>query len=146
MMPSVILRTVAKATLPLFLLFAVFLVLRGHHLPGGGFVGGLVAAAGFVLYGLAHRPEEVSGLLGRHPRVFLALGLAIILVSTVLMPVAGQAEFLKGLWIMKDGKGALGTPLLFDLGVFFVVLGTALTVTLTLAERDDTPADEEDTR
>lgn len=143
MMPSVILRTVAKATLPLFLLFAVFLVLRGHHLPGGGFVGGLVAAAGFTLYGLAHRPTEVQGLLGRHPRTFLALGLGIILTSAVLLPMAAQDAFLKGLWIFKDGKGTFGTPLIFDLGVFFTVLGTALTVILTLAEQESSPDDEE---
>ena len=50
---SPIFRTAARLLMPLLLLFSVFLLLRGHNEPGGGFVGGLVAAAAFALYAIA---------------------------------------------------------------------------------------------
>ena len=52
-MTSLILRTATRFLMPLLLMFALFLFLRGHNAPGGGFVGGLVVAAAFVLYAIA---------------------------------------------------------------------------------------------
>ena len=49
-MKSIILQTASKYLLPILLLFSVFLLLRGHYFPGGGFVGGLVASIAFVLH------------------------------------------------------------------------------------------------
>ena len=57
-MNLVILRTAAGYLLPLLLLFSVFILLRGHYLPGGGFVGGLVASIAFVLHAFAHGFEK----------------------------------------------------------------------------------------
>ena len=52
-MTSLILQTATRVLMPLLLLFAAFLLWRGHNQPGGGFVGGLVVASSFVLYSLA---------------------------------------------------------------------------------------------
>ena len=53
-MDSIILRTAARYLMPIFLLFSVIILLRGHNAPGGGFVGGLLAAGAFVFYALVY--------------------------------------------------------------------------------------------
>ena len=57
-MKSIILSATARFLLPILFMFSLFLLVRGHNLPGGGFVGGLVAAAAFVLYAIAHDVEQ----------------------------------------------------------------------------------------
>ena len=62
-MTSLILQTAARYLLPIMLLFSIFLVLRGHQEPGGGFVGGLVASASLVLYAIAYDAEAARHLI-----------------------------------------------------------------------------------
>ncbi|GBC77767.1 Na(+)/H(+) antiporter subunit B [bacterium HR08] len=129
---SVILGVAVRALLPLLLLFSIFLLLRGHHAPGGGFIGGLVAAAAVALYALAYGATAAQQLLRLSPRGLVAAGLATALASALVGPLTG-APFLTGRW-MKVGRLELGTPLLFDVGVFLVVIGVTLWIVLTLAE------------
>ena len=82
-MTSPIFRTAARLLMPLLLLFAVFLLLRGHNEPGGGFVGGLVAAAAFALYVIAYGVERARRALLVKPLTLLGAGLLIALVSGV---------------------------------------------------------------
>jgi multicomponent Na+:H+ antiporter subunit B len=116
----------------LLLLFSLFLLLRGHHEPGGGFVGGLVASAAFSLHAIAHRPAETRRLLRVEPETLLALGLAVAVCSGLPGVVAGR-PFLTGLWLEAWGHAA-GTPLVFDVGVYLVVCGVCLSIILSLAE------------
>lgn len=138
-MSSAILKAAAKTLLPLLLLFSVFLLLRGHNQPGGGFIGGLVGASAFVLYALALDVPAARELLGVDPRTLIGGGLLLAISSGVIGLVTGRA-FLshRDFWLEVNlpGYGAigLGTPLLFDLGVFLVVLGVPLTIILPLAE------------
>jgi len=53
-MKTLIFKTASNYLLPLLLLFAVFILLRGHYLPGGGFVGGLIASIAFVIHSFAN--------------------------------------------------------------------------------------------
>lgn len=129
---SVILGVAVRALLPLLLLFSIFLLLRGHHAPGGGFVGGLVAAAAMALYALAHGAMAAQQLLRLSPRGLIAAGLMTALASGLVGPLMGT-PFLTGRWI-KVGHLELGTPLLFDVGVYLVVIGVTLWIILTLAE------------
>ena len=63
---SAMFRSATRALMPLLLLFSLFLLLRGHNQPGGGFVGGLVAAAAFALYAIAFGVEHgAPGAAGR---------------------------------------------------------------------------------
>ncbi|HLW40594.1 MAG TPA: MnhB domain-containing protein, partial [Brumimicrobium sp.] len=66
-MRSLILNTVSKILLPLLILFSVFVLLRGHNLPGGGFVGGLVASIAFILHAFANGLIETKKLIRIHP-------------------------------------------------------------------------------
>ena len=136
-MNSLILRTSTRLLLTLLLLFAGFLLLRGHNVPGGGFVGGLVAAAAFALYLIAEGPAAARRALHLDPRTLIAGGLLIAAGSGAVSLLVGQ-PFLTGQWGELPLPGlpplALGTPLLFDTGVFLVVLGVTQTIVLTLAE------------
>lgn len=135
-MNSVILRTATRLSLGLLLLFSVFLLLRGHDLPGGGFIGGLVAAAAIALYGLAFGPGAAAEALRFSPRRVLGMGLLLASAAGVLSLPAGR-DFLTGLWFVRD-FGAytlkLSTPLLFDVGVYLVVIGVVLTMVFALEE------------
>ena len=128
---SPIFRTAARLLMPLLLVFSVFLLLRGHNQPGGGFVGGLVAAAAFALYGIAFGVQRARQALLVTPLTLLGMGLSIALVSGLPAVLRGE-PFLKGVWAL--GPVAVGTPALFDLGVFCVVAGVVLMMIFSLAE------------
>lgn len=136
MKSSLLLTSATRVLIPLLLLYALFLLWRGHNAPGGGFVGGLIAAAAFVLYTLS---AGVPG--GRHalrvdPSSLLSGGLAIALISGLPALFQGEA-FMTAVWTSLHIGGvelALGTPLLFDVGVFLAVTGVVLTIVFTLAE------------
>jgi multicomponent Na+:H+ antiporter subunit B len=134
-MKSVILSATARFLLPVLFMFSLFLLVRGHNLPGGGFVGGLVAAAAFVLYAIAHDVQEARRLIRLNTISFLGIGLLIALGSALLSLFKGS-PFMTGLWM--DGHvpvlGKLGTPVVFDMGVYLVVLGSTLTVLFNLLE------------
>ncbi len=136
-MSSLILRTTLRLILPILLLYSVFLFFRGHNHVGGGFTGGLVAGAGFALYALAYRVSDLKQLIKIEPQTLLSVGLLISLVAG-LIPVLGNKNFLSGEWITismpRFGDIALGTPLLFELGVYLVVVGATLTILMNLME------------
>ncbi len=135
-MPSFILRAANRILVGLILVFSVYLLLRGHNAPGGGFSAALVAATGFALFAIAEGPQPVRMALRIDPLVLVAWGLLLAIGSGLLAVVAGQ-PFLTGLWWPADtldGTPAVGTPLVFDVGVFLVVLGTILTLVLHLEE------------
>jgi multicomponent Na+:H+ antiporter subunit B len=121
--------------LPLLFLFAIFLLLRGHNEPGGGFVGGLVAAAAFALYAMTFGVPAARHLQGWPPRLYLATGLGLAVVAGLLGAIAG-GSFLKGTWtsLSLPAIGKLGTPLLFDVGVCLVVIGMATMIVYELAD------------
>lgn len=136
-MDTVILKTATRALLPLLLLFSVFLFLRGHNEPGGGFVGGLMATGAIALYAMANGVDAARRVLRVPPRKFIGGGLLLGLGSG-LIPVMFGRSFLTGLWTTVNvpgfGEVHLGTPLLFDLSVYCVVTGVTLVFVLTLLE------------
>jgi multicomponent Na+:H+ antiporter subunit B len=135
MSDSLILRTAARLLLLLLLMLAVFILLRGHNEPGGGFIGGLLAAGGVAIYQLSCGVKKARGLLRVEPRTLAGLGLLVALAGG-LVPLFSGRVFLTGVWASWEipGIGKVGTPLLFDLGVFLLVIGAVLTVLFTLDE------------
>ena len=136
MRSSLLLLVATRILMPLLLLYAVFLLWRGHNAPGGGFVGGLVAASAFVLYSLTAGVPASRRALRIEPSALLSLGLGVALLSGIPGVLAG-GNFMTAVW-GSIGVGVLrvtvGTPLLFDIGVFLAVLGVVLTIVFTLAE------------
>ena len=135
-MTSSILQTATRLLMPLLLLFAVFLLLRGHNQPGGGFVGGLVVAASFVLYSIAFGVDAARRALLVRSSTLLGIGLLVALVSGLPGVVLGQ-PFMTSMWTtiaLGLTELDIGTPLIFDIGVFLAVIGVVLTIVFTLAE------------
>lgn len=136
-MNSLILRTTSRFLLILFCQFSVFLLLRGHNDPGGGFVGGLVLAGALTLYVIAYGVSAARRFIRISPRFFIGAGLLLAALSGIVPLLQGE-PFMTGRWAHLNLPGVLeldiGTPLIFDVGVYLVVLGATLTVILTLAE------------
>jgi multicomponent Na+:H+ antiporter subunit B len=132
---SLILTTATRYLLPLLLLFSFFLLLRGHNEPGGGFVGGLVAAAAFALYAISGDVQSTRQVLKVEPRVLIGVGVLMAATSGVL-PLFSGKPFLTALWLKQPLPvlGKVGTPLLFDVGVYLLVLGITLKIIFALAE------------
>ncbi|HEY7317388.1 MAG TPA: Na+/H+ antiporter subunit B [Candidatus Binatia bacterium] len=136
-MRSIILQTATRLILTLLLLFSIFLLVRGHNEPGGGFIAGLVASGAFVLYAIAYDVKSARQALHFEPHLFIAAGLVIAVLSGLAGLFTGE-PFLTGQWLSLGVNESdtidVGTPLLFDMGVYIVVIGVTLTIVLTLAE------------
>lgn len=130
-MSSLMLRTAARVLMPLLLLYGIFLLFRGHNAPGGGFAGGLVVAAAYSLSSFAFGTAAARRALIVHPSQLIGAGLLLALGSG-LLPILTSKPFLTAQWLAPDM--GLGTPLVFDLGVFCVVIGVVLTMTFMLGE------------
>ena len=132
--PSAVLLASARYTAPAMVAFSIYLLLRGHNLPGGGFIGGLVAALAAMLVHLA-RPSQPLTVFRLAPIPLIWIGLA----SALLAGLPGlwvRSSYMAAVWggslsLPIVGKIKIGTPLLFDIGVYLVVAG----ITLLLYQR-----------
>jgi multicomponent Na+:H+ antiporter subunit B len=133
-MRSTILQTASNYLLPILLLFSIFLLLRGHYYPGGGFVGGLVASIAFVLHSFAYGTDSTLKILRYKPLSLIPVGL-IIATTSMFLPVFLGLPVMTGLWIEEPIPviGMIGSALLFDLGVYLVVIGVVLTILFTIS-------------
>ncbi|BBK36162.1 Na(+)/H(+) antiporter subunit B [Allostella sp. ATCC 35155] len=127
---SLILRTSAPLLLWLSIAVSVFVLLRGHNAPGGGFLGGLMGAGGVLLYAIARGRVAAIRFLRLPPVAYCGIGLLAALASG-LPGLLGEAPYLTHLWAFPAGL-PLGTTILFDLGVYLVVLGTITAMFLAL--------------
>ena len=138
MIYSLIFRVAARLLVPLLLLFSVFMLLRGHSYPGGGFVGGLVAGSAFVMYALAAGVAQARELLSVEPQTLLGVGLSCA-VGAGIIGLASGVNFMTSLWLKIPLPGLgylkLGTTLLFDIGVMLVVVGTVLLMVFSVEDR-----------
>lgn len=130
-MTTLILKTATRVLMPLLLLYGIFLLLRGHNAPGGGFAGGLVVAAAYALHSFAFGEEAARRALLVDPSRLIGVGLLMALACGALPTLFGL-PFLTTMWFSYEL--GLGTPLIFDVGVFLVVIGVVLTMTFTLHE------------
>jgi len=131
MMTNAILKTACRLIVALALVFAAFLFFKGHQTPGGGFVGGLVAAMGLIIHRMAEGPESLKRIMMIKQRTLIALGLSCAFL-------AGIGAVSLGLPFLASNFGYLplpGTPpvefewatvMLFDLGVLLVVVGVVV--------------------
>ena len=123
------LQIAAQLILPFALLSSIFLFLRGHNQPGGGFIAGLVLAIAWFLQAVAHGQDWVDARQRSHHRTMFALGL-LIAAATGIASFAFGAPLLTSsydypLWPVV-GAVPLASAALFDLGVYLVVVGATL--------------------
>ncbi|WMS42031.1 Na+/H+ antiporter subunit B [Acuticoccus sp. MNP-M23] len=137
-MSTLIFRTTAPYITALMVLFSIFVLLRGHNEPGGGFIGGLIAASAIAIYGIAYGVEAVRRALYIHPNALAGVGLAMSALAGIAAVFAGK-PLLTGLWFITEFGGMevpLSSVLVFDVGVYLVVVGSVASIALALEEND----------
>ena len=133
-MNTVIFRTFAPMIVAIMLVFSLYVCLRGHNEPGGGFIGGLIAAAAIAVFGMGWGGTAVRKALKVDPIAVAGFGVVLAGLSGV-MSLFIQAPFMTSIWLYLDmGETVvpLSTPLFFDFGVYFVVFGTLSAIALSL--------------
>lgn len=138
-MTEIYLRLVNLILTPLIILVAILLFLRGHDLPGGGFIAGLLVAAALELTILTRGAAVTREQYGPWLIPLVGLGLLVAVIAGLLGIYGGG--FFHGMWIefyVGGDKIKMGTPQLFDLGVMLVVIGMAVTYLLRLSEAAET--------
>jgi len=139
-MTSPILTAASRVLVSLILLFSVYMLLRGHNLPGGGFIGGLIAAIGITLYTIAFGSNAARQVLRIDPKTLAMIGLALALCAGLFGAFAADPPFTGVWWFLGasgDDKGLpLSSVLIFDIGVYLGVIGAVLTLVIELEEDD----------
>jgi multicomponent Na+:H+ antiporter subunit B len=133
---TLIFRTIAPLITVVMVAFSIFVMLRGHNEPGGGFIGGLIAAAAVAIYGIANGPEAARRALKADPLAYAGFGV-LLAGASGLLSAAFRVPYLTGLWAFFHVGGAeiaVSTPMVFDIGVYFTVFGTISAVALVLEE------------
>ena len=137
-MKSIILRTATPLLVGLTLLFSIYVLLRGHNEPGGGFIGGLIGASALATLAISEGISATRRALKAPPVVVAGFGLLLAGLSGVASILFGDV-FLTGQWwfpsFAPDLK-YLSTVVLFDIGVYLVVVGAVFAIILALEESD----------
>ncbi len=140
MTDSVFLQFIAKLMMPVLIMFSLFLLLRGHNEPGGGFVGGLVGSGSIVLMVMAYGPDEVRRRLHIDFLRAMLYGIFLAVIAGVIGLISGGA-FLQSSWrdvvIQSIGQLDFGTPMLFDIGVYIAVFGVTVSIVMNMAEEGE---------
>lgn len=134
-MRTVILQTSIKIFMPLFIIFSLFLLFRGHNAAGGGFIGGLLASIGLFMRSMVLGVNNTIAKYKIRPIGIIALGLLVSAFS-IIFPVFLEKPLMTGVWfdISLPLIGKIGTPLIFDVGVYFLVIGVVSNITFTLSK------------
>jgi multicomponent Na+:H+ antiporter subunit B len=127
----------------LLIALSLIVLYRGHNFPGGGFIGGLLAASAILLYVLDEGWARVEKARRLAPSNLIFAGLLTALSSGLPALFLGL-PFMTGLWLPAlklpvIGKIALGTPFLFDVGVYLAVIGFTLKCALALGTAPHDP-------
>jgi multicomponent K+:H+ antiporter subunit A len=127
-----------RVLLPLAATVSVYLLLRGHHAPGGGFVGGLIMATAVIAQYMVGGTIWVESRLRVHPLIWIGIGL-LAAASAGLSAWWLALPFLSSLTAHFDlpllGEVHLSSVLLFDLGVYLLVIGATVLILVALAHQ-----------
>lgn len=134
---DVMLQTATKVVTFIILMFAVHIFFAGHYTPGGGFVGGLLTTSAIVLLMLSFDIATVKKILPINYVTMTAIGLLISL-ATASGAIIFDVPFFTHAFGYFDlplfGKTSLHSAMLFDAGVYLVVVGVTMTIIQTIGE------------
>ena len=134
MVPAVL----GSLLLPVAGLVSVFFLLRGHNAPGGGFVGGLVMATAFIVQYLLNGTIWIESRLRIHPQLWIAAGLLAAATAGAGAWLASETFLTSLAWhgrVPLAGEVHLSSVLLFDLGVYALVIGTTTLLLVAIAHQ-----------
>ncbi|MBX3747745.1 MAG: MnhB domain-containing protein [Verrucomicrobiae bacterium] len=137
---SMIFGLVAKALFFVLHILAVYLLLRGHNLPGGGFIGGLVSAIAFIMLSLALGWREMEQVIRVDAARVAFVGLFLTGLTALGPMVVGRPPLEQFMWHLElpwFGEWHVGTTLAFDAGVFLVVVGVSVKMIVVLGRSSE---------
>lgn len=141
---SLILDTTVRLMFDGALVLSIYLLFAGHNQPGGGFVGGLVAALAIALRYIAGGLDDVDTLLRFRPWTWLALGLALA-AGSALWPLAIGDAPLDHAYVTGDveilGHLSFSVATVFDTGVYLIVVSLVLMILEALGGEFDIDAE-----
>lgn len=136
-MESIILQIAARHLKPILFALSLVVLYRGHNEPGGGFIGGLIFGSAYILYAMAFGVDKTRNSILINPINLTATGLLVAVLSGLPAVIPGEV-FMTGQWItLFAGTLAeikLGTPLLFDVGVYLSVAGMLMLLMFSIME------------
>jgi multicomponent Na+:H+ antiporter subunit B len=138
-MNTVIFRTIAPLIVAIMLVFSVYVCLRGHNEPGGGFIGGLIAASALAIWSMAAGVEAARKALRVDPLALAGAGVFAAALSG-LASAFTNSPFMTSIWLyldLGDTTVPFSTPMVFDIGVYFVVFGTISSIALALQSGEE---------
>ena len=133
----VLLSVVSQSLLPLFLLISAYIFMRGHNLPGGGFIAGLITSIALIQQYLAHGVDWMAKRVSVSYHYMIAIGLTIAGLTGLGSWIFDRPfltswfEYVSLPWI---GKFELASALVFDIGVYFTVIGATLLILASLGK------------
>jgi multicomponent Na+:H+ antiporter subunit B len=127
---SVVIQTTVRLLLPWIQIFALYVLFHGHGSPGGGFQGGVIMAASYVLLGLALGRRELRRSLPERRALGWGVGGALVFLGTGVAALTGGGALLD---YAALPLGRLPAPTLRYLGVLAIEIGVFIAVTATLA-------------
>lgn len=139
MKSSIMLHTITRIVAFIILAFSVFLFFAGFNNPGGGFIGGLMTAAGLLLLYVSFDLKTVKRVIPFNYTTMIALGMLIAVGTGVFSMFYGDpylTQYYSYFNLPILGETKLKTALPFDLGIYLVVVGVALLSIITIAEDD----------
>ncbi|BAV66161.1 monovalent cation/H+ antiporter subunit A [Sphingobium cloacae] len=131
-------RVIMQWLFPVILTFALYLLMRGHDLPGGGFAAGVATSIAFVLLYMANGTRLVEASLNVQPVRWISAGLVCAVATGIAAWLFGYpflTSHSRYLTLPLIGDVPLATALLFDIGVFAVVVGTTLLMLIAIAHQ-----------
>jgi multicomponent K+:H+ antiporter subunit A len=134
MVPSVIMQWM----FPVIITLSAFLLMRGHDLPGGGFAAGVAMSIGFLLQYLAGGARWVEDRLRILPVRWIGFGLMLSALTGLgawLFGLPFLTSYFRYLELPLIGKVPMASALLFDLGVFFLVVGATVLMLVAIAHQ-----------
>jgi multicomponent Na+:H+ antiporter subunit B len=130
MMRSLILVKAVQGISPISIIFSIYMLLKGHNEPGGGFIAGLISSIAIFLLALAYGVQETRIKMQSFTRLCLGGGICICMASGTFALLQGKA-FLSHTYFASG----FSTALLFDIGVYLIVMGVSLTVLGCMSEK-----------
>lgn len=136
---SVVFEVLARLIFHPILVLSVYLLFCAENLPGGGFIGGLVAGVALIVRYLAGGRFELAEAAPRQPGLFTGLGLFVMTAVALLGLIDGTVlhAFEYHGHLPLFGEYHLATPVLFDFGVYLLVLGVVLDIVRALGAKVD---------
>ncbi|WP_445426138.1 monovalent cation/H+ antiporter subunit A [Alishewanella sp. HL-SH06] len=132
-----LLATVSQSLLPLALMVSVYIFFRGHNLPGGGFIAGLITSVALILQYIAHGVDWVKSRMDIEYQRVIAIGLLIALVTGVASFAFGRpflTSWFDYFHLPILGELELASAIAFDLGVYLTVVGATLLILSSLGK------------